>query len=265
MQALGQSLGNAIRHMQEHGTGVSHILRNLASRPRSSNEGIMAALAPGNDPPPPPPGAGAIVAANKRRQRPRTSDEEVVPAAPANTPPPPPFFSSFGTDYKAPVIQKKPAKYKLADRPRDDDIKIIAGGKRAKPEPNSSVLRQQKQETQRRPPQPPGPRIPERYNIGDDDDSPSPSPPPAVKLGRFAAKLAKHMAAHHKRPKTIGAATSADPWDILFGEDEEGTSQEREQKFLKAVAKAAKGPKKGVIKDKMKVKPPKALAAAVVG
>ena len=260
MQAIGQSLGNAIRHMQEHGSGVSDILRNLASRPRSSNEGIMAALAPGNDPPPPPPGAGAIVASGKRRQRP-PSDEEVVPAAPPNTPPPPPFFSSFGTDYKAPVIQKKP-KYKLADRPRDDDIKVIAGGKRAKPEPNSSVLRQQKQETQWRPPQPPGPRIPDRYNIGDDD---SPSPPPAVKLGRFAGKLAKHMAAHHKRPRTSGAATSVDPWEILFGEDG-GTnnSQERQEKLMKAVAKAAKGPKKGVIKDKMKAKPPKALAAAVV-
>ena len=255
MQTLGANLGNAIRHMQSQGSGLNDILRNLASRPRGSNDDIMAALAPSGNPPPPPPGAGAIVASSGSRRRNRSRSPPAVDNIP---PPPPPFFKDFGTGYVAPVIQKK-KKYTLLDRPRDDNIPTIAGSKRAKPEEGSNVLRKQKQDTQRRPPQPPGPRIPERYNIADDDD-PAPSASKMGKMGiKIAARLAQHMANNKKRAVT-GGASSTDPWEVLFGDGEDASEErvQKAQKFHKAVAKEATSNK--VKKPQLKKKPRRAIA-----
>ena len=246
LQALGQNLGNAIRHMQSNGSGLNDILQNLAKR--SQGEGIAATLAPSDGAPPPPPGAGAVMAGNKKSKRLRAIEAGEA-ASSSNQPPPPPpgpFFQNFGTSYVAPVIEKKKAKYKLADRPRDDDIKTIAGAKRAAPDEDSNVLRRPKTDKQARPPQPKGPRITERFNIASDDEESRPA-----KLGKIglkiAAKLAQHMANNRKKPK--GAASSSqDPWEALFG-DGEDNSQERVAKLHKSLENKVRKVKKPVSKN----------------
>ena len=256
LQTIGEGLGIAIRHMRANGSGLNDILQNLAKR--SQGEGIAATLAPSDDHPPPPPGAGAVMAGKKsKRLRAIEAGEAASSSSQPPLPPPAPFFQKFGTGYVAPVIQKKKPKYKLADRPRDDDIKTIAGAKRAMPDEDSNVLRKPKTDKQARPPQPKGPRIAEFFNIAsDDDDKPRQAsasgeskPAKIGKVGlKIAAKLAQHMANNRKKQK--GAASSSqDPWEALFG-DGEDTSQERVEKLHKSVENKIRKVKKPVMKKR---------------